>query len=296
MIVCFGSINLDLIFRLPALPLVGQTVLGPNLQIEPGGKGANQAVAAARDGAVVVFAGAVGRDALATDALALLRQSGIDLTRVIQSDLATGAASICVDPAGHNLIAVASGANLAARAAQIEDQLLGVRSTVLLQMECAPAETEALIRRARAAGSRIVLNLAPAAALARDVLGMVDVLVVNEPEAEFLARMLGCEASAAALHAALSVDVVMTLGDAGLAAATARGAWQLPARKVAVVDTTGAGDCFTGVLAGALDRGVPLEAALHRANVAASLACMVAGTQGSMPKRGATDAALHHFF
>jgi ribokinase len=292
MIVCFGSINLDLIFHLPALPLAGQTVLGPNLHIEPGGKGANQAVAAARDGAVVVFAGAVGRDALAADALALLRQSGIDLTRVIQSDLATGAASICVDPAGRNLIAVASGANLATRAAQIEDQLLGVRSTVLLQMECAPAETEALIRRARAAGSRIVLNLAPAAPLARDVLGMVDLLVVNEPEAAFLARMLGCEASAAALHPALSVDVVMTLGEAGVAAATARGAWRLPARKVAVVDTTGAGDCFAGVLAGALDRGLPLEAALQRANVAASLACMVAGTQGSMPMRAATDAAL----
>ena len=121
---------------------------------------------------------------------------------------------------------------------------------------------------------------------------VVNSISLKEGEAEFLARMLGCEASAAALHAALSVDVVMTLGDAGLAAATARGAWQLPARKVAVVDTTGAGDCFTGVLAGALDRGVPLEAALHRANVAASLACMVAGTQGSMPMRRATDAAL----
>ena len=292
MIVCFGSINLDLIFRLPALPLVGQTVLGPNLQLEPGGKGANQAVAAARDGAVVIFAGAVGRDALATDALALLRKSGIDLTRVIQSDLATGAAAICVDPAGRNLIAVASGANLASRAAQVEDSLLGVRSTVLLQMECAPAETVALIRRARAAGSRIILNLAPAAPLPRDVLGMVDLLVVNEPEAEFLAKMLGCDATAKALHTALAVDVVMTLGEAGLAAAANRGAWQLPARKIAVIDTTGAGDCFTGVLAAALDRGLPLETALHRANTAAALACTVAGTQGSMPMRTATDAAV----
>lgn len=292
MIICFGSINLDLIFRLSVLPLVGQTVLGPNLNIEPGGKGANQAVAAARDGAVVIFAGAVGRDALATDALALLRQSGIDLTRVIQSDLATGAAAICVDPAGRNLIAVASGANLAARASQIEDSLLGVRSTVLLQMECAPAETEALIRRARAAGSRIVLNLAPAAPLARDVLGMVDVLVVNEPEAAFLAGMLDCAASAIALHAALMVDVVVTLGEAGLEAATGRGAWKLPARKVPVVDTTGAGDCFTGVLAAGLDRGLGLEAALHRANTAAALACTVAGTQGSMPLGAVTDAVM----
>ena len=90
-IVCFGSINLDLIFKLPKLPAAGETILGPNLHIEPGGKGANQAVAAARDGAAVVFAGAIGRDALATDALALLRQSGIDLSRVVPSELATGA-------------------------------------------------------------------------------------------------------------------------------------------------------------------------------------------------------------
>ena len=292
MIVCFGSINLDLIFKLPALPLVGQTVLGPNLHLEPGGKGANQAVAAARDGAAVVFAGAVGHDALATDALVLLRQSGMDLTRVIQSDLATGAAAICVDPAGRNLIAVASGANLAARGSQVEDALLGAGTTLLLQMECAPVETEALIRRARAAGCRIVLNLAPAAPLARDVLGMVDVLLVNEPEAAFLAGMLGCEASAAALHAALAVDVVVTLGEAGLDAATRSGSWRLPAYEVAVVDTTGAGDCFTGVFAAALDRGVSLDGALRRANVAAGLACTVAGTQGSMPMRAATDAAM----
>ncbi len=160
-IVCFGSINLDLIFPLPHLPLPGQTVLGPRMTIEPGGKGANQAVAAARDGARVRFAGAVGRDALAEDALALMRTIGVDLVRVVQADTATGCAAICVDPAGENLIAVASGANLAARHAQIEDALLSPATTVLMQGESDPDETAALIRRARARGARVILNLAP---------------------------------------------------------------------------------------------------------------------------------------
>ncbi|MBU6497442.1 MAG: ribokinase, partial [Rhodospirillales bacterium] len=183
MIVCFGSINLDLIFAVPRLPVAGQTVLGPTLHMEPGGKGANQAVAAARDGATVVFAGAVGRDALADDALGLLRAAGVDVSRVAAVDQATGAAAICVDPAGENLIAVASGANLAARAGQVEDALLGPQTTLLLQRETDPQETEVLIARARAAGCRIVLNLAPPGRLAAAALRALDVLVVNEDEA-----------------------------------------------------------------------------------------------------------------
>src|SRR5882672_7999161 len=121
MIVVFGSINLDLIFPLPYLPAPGQTVLGPTMQVEPGGKGANQAVAAARDGAKVIFAGAVGRDSLAEDAVELMRASGVDISRVARVKGATGCAAICVDPLGNNLISVASGANLAARQDQIGD-------------------------------------------------------------------------------------------------------------------------------------------------------------------------------
>lgn len=288
MIVCFGSINLDLIFAVPALPLAGQTVLGPDMRIEPGGKGANQAVAAARDGARVVFAGCVGHDALADDALRLLRQSGIDIARVQSVERATGCASICVDAEGRNLIAVASGANLAARAAQVEDALLGPSTTLLLQMEVPPPEIEALIRRARKAGARIVLNLAPAGRLAPDALAMLDVLVANEDEAGFLAGLLGCAASATALHRALGVAVVVTLGEHGLDAAAAEGAWRLPAAPVAALDTTGAGDCFTGVLAAALDRGLALPAALARATRAAGLCCTRPGTQGSMPHAAET--------
>ena len=292
MIVCFGSINLDLIFSLPYLPVAGQTVAGPALHIEPGGKGANQAVAAARDGAQVVFAGAVGRDALAEGALALLRTSGIDLTRVQSCDGATGCASICVDPEGHNLIAVAAGANLAASQEAIEPALLGRGTTVLLQNECAAEQEAALILRARAAGSRIVLNLAPAGPLPQAALRAVDVLVVNEDEAAWLATRLGIGGDAAALHAALGVDVVVTLGGAGLEADARAGHFRLDAQATKVVDTTGAGDCFTGVLAAALDGGAGFEQALRRANAAAALCCARPGTQGSMPSAAETDAAL----
>ncbi len=291
MIICFGSINLDLIFPLPHLPVAGETVLGPAMRIEPGGKGANQAVAAALDGASVVFAGAVGRDALAEDALRLLRVSGVDLSRVETVEAATGCAAICVDTAGRNLIAVASGANLAARAGQVEDELLRAGDTLLLQMEVPVAETAALVARARAAGMRIVLNLAPAADLPAETLAALDLLVANEEEAAFLAGRLGCAPTAAALFGKLGVGVVVTLGGEGAEAATAAGLLRVPAAAIVAVDTTGAGDCFTGVLAAGLDRGLSLEAALRRASAAAGVACTRPGTQGALPRASETDAA-----
>jgi ribokinase len=292
MIVVFGSINLDLIFALPAIPRAGETLLGSQVRIEPGGKGANQAVAAARDGGAVVLAGAVGRDALADDALVLLRQAGVDLTRVAVTTAATGCAAIAVDPQGRNAIAVGSGANLLARDAQIEDALLGPQTTLLLQMECDPTETAHLIRRARAAGSRILLNLAPAGVLAPDALRMVDLLVANETETAWLASELGARADAASLAAALGTSVVRTLGEQGAELAGGDGALTVPAYPVAVVDTTAAGDCFIGVLAAAIDRGLGLPAALRRAATAAALACTRHGSQGSLPLAAETDVAL----
>jgi ribokinase len=290
MIVCFGSINLDLIFPLPHLPKPGQTVFGPRMQIVPGGKGANQAVAAVRDGARVVFAGAVGRDVLADAALKLLRESGVDISRVSEAEASTGCASICVDANGQNFVTGASGANQAARQAQIEDALLTPAATVLLQGETNPRETEALIHRARARGARIILNLAPPAPLAADALQALDLIVLNEDEAVWLAVHLGCPAGTESLHATLRIGVVQTLGAGGVEAATAQGLTRLPGRQVKVVDTTGAGDCFTGVLASALDRGAALPAALARANAAAALCCTRPGTQGSMPTAAETEA------
>ena len=292
MIVCFGSINLDLIFPLPRLPRAGETVLGRAMRLEPGGKGGNQAVAAARDGAAVAFVGAVGSDSLAAQATALLREAGIDMTRVKIGDLATGAASICVAADGGNQIAVASGANLEASETQVEDALLGPATTLLLQAETPLDETAALIARARAAGCRIVLNLAPSLPLALDAVRAVDVLVVNEEEGVELGERLGVTGDAAGLRAALGVAVIRTLGGEGVEAALPEGLRRWPVYKVAVVDTTAAGDCFCGVLAAALDRGETTEAAIERAIVAAALACSRPGSQASLPLREDTDLAI----
>ena len=291
MIVVFGSINLDLIFALDHLPAAGETVLGPTTRIEPGGKGANQAAAAARDGAAVIMAGCVGRDALADDALATLREVGVDLSRVARGDLATGCAAICTDAAGRNLIAVGSGANMLARADQVEDAILSPATTLVLQMETDPRETAALIRRARARGCQIVLNLAPAAALDTDALRAVDLLVVNETEAEWLALQNGGAADVAGLHAALGVGVVRTLGERGAEWAARDGCGKIAAHPVTAIDTTAAGDCFTGVLAAALDRGLDMATAISRASVAAGLCCSRAGSQNSLPHANETDVA-----
>jgi|HubBroStandDraft_1064217.scaffolds.fasta_scaffold18706_1 ribokinase len=292
MIIVFGSINLDLIFPVPHIPGPGETVLGPSIRIEPGGKGANQAVAAARDGAAVVMAGAIGRDTLATSALTLLREAKVDLSRVIETDASTGCAAIVVDPAGDNAIAVGSGANLMARQTQIEDALLGPTSTLVLQMEVPPEETAALIHRAHAKGTRIILNLAPAAPLPENALRAVDVLVINETETAWLAAHLGCSDSAAQLHDHLNTLIIRTLGADGLEFANAAGVGVVPARSVVPVDTTAAGDCFVGVLAASLDRGATLTAALQRATAAAALCCTRHGSQGSIPLACETDALL----
>jgi ribokinase len=292
MIVVFGSINLDLIFPLPHLPVAGETVLCPAASVEPGGKGANQAVAAARDGARVVMVGAVGDDALAAGALGLLRDAGVDLSRVGRVDAGTGCAAVLVDRAGANAIAVGSGANRRVRADQVEDALLAPDTTLLLQMEVPAEETARLIRRARGRVGRIILNLAPAAGLPADALAGVDILVVNETEAAWLAAQHACAADAGGLHAAFGVTVIRTLGADGLEAATPDGLRHLPARAITAVDTTAAGDCFVGVLAAALDRGGTLPDALARAGAAAALCCTRAGSQGSVPWAAETDVFL----
>ena len=292
MIVVFGSVNLDLIFPLAAIPAPGETLLAPAIRIEPGGKGANQAVAAARDGARVAMAGAVGRDALAEDALALLRAVGTDCTRIVTTEAATGCAAIFVDGAGRNAIGVGSGANLLARADQVEDALLTPGTTLVCQMEVPAEQTGVLIRRARARGSRVVLNLAPAAPIDPDALRAANVLVANQVEAAWLAARVGAAATASSLNSVLGATVIRTLGEGGVEAAGEDGPFRVPARPVAAVDTTGAGDCFTGVLAASLDRGAALGAALRRAVAAAALCCARAGSQSTMPTQAEIDAAL----
>ncbi|WP_137178382.1 ribokinase [Roseomonas sp. AR75] len=290
-VLVFGSANADLVFAVPQLPAPGATVLGEGVRSFPGGKGANQAVAAARDGAAVQFAGCVGRDAFAEVATAALREAGVDLSRLAVVDQPTGCAAICVDPAGRNQIAVAPGANETARAAQVENAALHPDVVVLLQMEVPAAEVAALIHRAKARGARVVLNLAPPGALPLDALRALDVLVVNEHEAEVLLHRLRAP-DHGLLAAALGTALLVTLGERGAAFFHGTTTFGVPAFPVTPVDTTGAGDCFCGVLCAGLDRGLTMQQAMRRASAAASLACTRPGAASAMPTASETDALL----
>jgi ribokinase len=292
LILVFGSINADLSFALDRLPVPGQTVLAERLVVQPGGKGANQAVAARRDGASVMMVGAVGDDALAAAALDGLRGAGVDFSRVASlSGVATGCASIWTDRDGRNQIAVALGANALVSANQVDTALLTPGTTLLVQMEGDPEQIAAVVRRGRGAGCRVVLNLAPAVLLETEALRLVDLLVVNEDEAQTLADAFGCDATAVGLREALGVGVIRTMGADGAEAATGEGVFSVASPVVDVVDTTAAGDCFVGVLAAGLDRGLPLAGAMRRACIAAALACTAAGSQRSLPDAARIDAA-----
>jgi ribokinase len=291
-VLVFGSANADLVFPTPTLPAPGQTVLGESWRASPGGKGANQATAAARAGAETRFAGAVGTDALAEVALSGMVAAGVDLSRLARVGVATGAAAICVDAMGANQISVASGANLAVRAAQVEDVALGPDTVLLLQMEVPVPEMAALVSRARAAGARIILNLAPPAPVEEAMLRQIDLLVANEHEAAWLAKALGVAEDAVALRGALGIDVVVTRGEQGSEAATAAGPHYQPAFQALAVDTTGAGDCWCGTLAAALDAGEDLPAAMRRASAAAAIAVGREGAATAMPTAAETEALL----
>ncbi len=296
MIVVFGSINVDLVVRVATLPRPGETVLAPGYEAVPGGKGANQAVAAARAGARTRMVGCVGRDGFAAPALAALRGAKVDVSAVTPVDAPTGCAMVCVDADGRNQIAVASGANRRVRAAQVDDALLGPESTLVLQLEVDLDQTWAVARRGRKLGARVVLNSAPAAPVPAQAAAL-DVLVTNEVEAPMLAAAGGLAAdepvaAARNIASAWNVTTIVTLGGDGAWAFEGGAEWRIGALSGAVVDTTAAGDAFVGVLAAALDAGEALPAALCLASVAGGLACQALGAQPSLPDKAAIDAAL----
>jgi ribokinase len=287
MILVFGSINVDLVVPVGELPRPGETRLGGDYALLAGGKGANQALAARRAGAAVVLAGAVGADSFARVALDPLRAAGIDTSPVRVADRPTGCAAIMVSAAGENLIAVASGANMRARADTVPEALFGPATLLVVQMEVPPEETAAAIRRVRARRGRALLNLAPALPLDPALLPQLDLIVANAGEAATL------PAGPAELARQLRQGLVVTTGAEGAVAYLADGSrLAVPALPIAPVDTTGAGDTFVGVLAAALDLGAPLAAALRRASAAAGLACLAYGAQSAMPERAAIDRAV----
>jgi ribokinase len=297
MILVFGSLNADLVFQVRALPRPGETVLCPGYALAPGGKGANQAAAAAKAGASVRMVGHVGADSFGDFLRAGLVRAGVDCASVAIADAATGVAVIAVEPGGENQIMVGSGANLATREDQVAEADLGPCVTLLGQNEVTPEATFALLERAARRGARTILNLAPAAPVPAAVLDAIDVLVVNEIEAATAAgdrpgRPNDPRGLAEELATRHDLTCVVTLGAKGAIARAPAGGWRIGPLAVEPVDTTGAGDAFVGVLAAALDRGVELPDALRRASVAAGLACTRLGAQTSQPLAAEIEARL----
>lgn len=284
-----GSANLDFVLRVPHCPAPGETVLGHSLATFAGGKGANQAVAAARSGAAPTqMLLALGNDAHAVPIEASLREAGVVLHIKRSADLPTGTAFIGLADTAENSIIVAPGANASLGAADLPP-MLGV-SHLLLQLETPQATVAAFAQQARAAGTAVVLNAAPAQALPPALLRDVDVLIVNEGE---LASVVGRQGRVVDLLGHIGVPtVIVTLGARGCCASSHGRVMLQPAFAVATVDTTAAGDTFCGALVAALSQGEMLPAALRRASAAAALACTRLGAQASMPQRAEVDALL----
>ncbi|MBZ0163188.1 MAG: ribokinase [Notoacmeibacter sp.] len=297
MIVVIGSINLDLVATVERLPKPGETVPGDTFVIAPGGKGANQALAARRAGAAVRMVAAVGADPFAAQALSLLEESGVDLSGVRRAASATGTALILVERAGENMIAVIPGANGDLRAEHGRDLDLKAGDHVLLQHEI-PLETVAVaLDTARAAGAVSLLNTAPFRPEAAPLLGRADYVIANETEFDLYAGALalaGGDRQARMRHFASTTGrtIIVTLGAQGVWASTPRTFVDQPAMKIEPVDTVGAGDTFCGYLAASLAGGLPLGDALRRAAVAGALACLKPGAQPAIPTGPEVDAAM----
>ncbi|WP_299865336.1 ribokinase [uncultured Hoeflea sp.] len=299
MITVIGSVNMDLIASTTRLPEPGETVTGSDFATAPGGKGANQALAARRAGAQVNMAGAVGDDAFAGQALALLTEAGADLSRIRQIDGPTGTALILVGGDGENMIAIIPGANGQVTAddarAAIADASPG--DLVLLQMEIPEAAVRAALTAAREAGVTSLINIAPLTDSVEHLAPMADIVIANETE---FARLSGRPAETLeavrseleALHASTGQCLIVTLGAAGVLYARDGAIGHVPSLKITPVDTVGAGDTFCGYLAHGLDAGLSFDDAIRRAAVAGALACLTPGAQPSIPVAADVEARL----
>lgn len=293
-IIVVGSANVDFVVQTPHIPRPGETVLGRDFVMAMGGKGANQAVGAARLGGAVMFVARVGRDVFGDQCLAAYQTEGIDTTFVTRDpDEATGVALIAVDAAGENSITVASGANMQLTPAHVEAaaQVFQDADVLVLQLEVPLATVQRAAQLAREYGVTVLLNPAPAQALPRELLQLVDVItpnrielaqllelpeseVVTLPDEDLAKRALGLGPSSA----------VITLGAQGALAAGSWGWTRVTPFAVTPVDTTAAGDAFNAGLATALGRGAALDQAARYANACGALATTKVGAQPSLPR------------
>lgn len=289
MILVFGSLNADFFLSVRTFPAPGETVLTPGALVKAGGKGANQAAAAAKAGGLVKMVGAVGTDEVAKVPVTALRALGVDCSGMQVSELATGMAMIMVDERGENSIVVASGANTAVSAQAVAQTVLNEDTILVMQMEVPPAENFKLLRRAKAAGVRTVLNVAPARPIPEADLKLADYLILNEIEADavynslFEKTFLGVEEKAAAIAEKTGGVCLITLGADGVVGAERGKMFKVSALPVKPVDTTGAGDAFVGIFAAMLDNGLDTRQAARYAAAGAGLACLKIGAQEALP-------------
>jgi ribokinase len=292
-IVVVGSSNTDMIIRVPRIPRAGETLLGGEFLTAAGGKGANQAVGAARAGGKVAFIARVGRDAFGDQAIAGLLRDGIDVSRVFRDKLTpSGVALIFVAQDGENSIAVAGGANAKLSPSDVKKAAGVIRSAGLLvaQLETPLATVTAAVELAVKAGVPVILNPAPARPLPNSLLERISILTANETEAELLTGIKVTDAAAAAkacskLRSRGVGIVILTLGERGAFLADADGARLVPGFKVKTVDSTAAGDIFNGALSVALAEGKAVFDAVRFANAAAALSVTRLGAQPSAPSR-----------
>lgn len=300
MITVFGSINMDLITRVARLPRPGETLSGLSFSTAAGGKGANQALAARRAGARVAMAGAVGDDAFASPAQALLEDAGTGLEGVGQVAGSTGTASILVaEEDGENVIVVVAGANgtLTAEDAERTVSRMSKGDILLLQLEVPAEAVRAALDAARQAGVVSMLNIAPLTEDAARLASLADIVVANETEFELLAsgQDLTAEAREAEMRRLNSESgrtYIVTLGADGVIAVGNGAVYRARGLSIEPVDTVGAGDTFCGALAAGLDAGLAFDEALSRAAIAGSLACLKPGAQPAIPTAAEIEAAL----
>ncbi len=293
-IVVFGSLNMDLMVRVERAPRGGETLRGLGFLANPGGKGANQAVACARQGARVAMVGCVGADGFGDALRTALAAEGIDVGQVLAAADSTGIAVVMVDASGENRITLVPGANDLLTAAPEVLAPVGVGQYLLLQCEVPMPAVVQAAQRARAQGATVVLNPAPVCVLPDALWSLVDILVTNEIEAAALADQpiadpAGAARAATALRRRGPRIAIVTLGSQGVVLADASGCRHFAAIAVQPVDTTAAGDTFIGALCAALVVGNTLDAAVVRGIQAATLCVLRPGAQASIPRADELD-------